>query len=105
MKAHTYCLFEQGALVRYHSVLTGGILFIGGTGEWCYLWGAQQKWKEFERNINTLYAQWEKHQQFEKAQKEYVVVQENIDVFPTPMMVEPVSIMDAAVSATGIKQI
>ena len=40
------------------------------------------KWKEeSEENIHTLYAQWEKRQQAERAQKEYVVVQEDIDVF------------------------
>ena len=66
----------------------------------------KQKWKEeSKRNFNTLYAQWEKKQQADKAQKEYAAVQENIDVFPTPMMVKPMSIEAAAVSATDISWI
>ena len=65
----------------------------------------QKRNEESKRNINTLYAQWEKLQQAEKSEKEYAAVQENIDVFPTPMMVEPLSIKDTAVSATDIKLI
>ena len=37
------------------------------------------KWKEeSEGNIRTLYAQWEKRQQAEIAQKEYLAVQQDI---------------------------
>ena len=64
------------------------------------------KWKEeSEEKIRTLYAQWEKPQQAERAQKEYVAVQKDIDVFPAPVMMEPIPIKAATLSPAGIKQI
>ena len=64
------------------------------------------KWKEeSEEKIRTLYAQWEKPQQAERAQKEYVAVQKDNDVFPAPVMMEPMPIKAATLFPAGIKQI
>ena len=64
----------------------------------------KQKWQEeSKRSVLQLYAKAEKRQQAERAQ--YAKGVEPIEAFPTPIKVEPMSIDDAATSATGMKQI
>ena len=53
----------------------------------------------------SIYSNWEKIRQAEQAQKEYAANRQDIEAFPAPVMQEPVSIEDAAMSPTGIKQI